>query len=67
MVSLTEQIERLVRQLAHDRIRDLTVREDDGRILIRGQAPTYYTKQMAMHGALQLVSGDRLRAEITVG
>ena len=34
--------------------------------LVQGQAPTQYAKQLALCGALQFVSGDRLRAEITV-
>ena len=46
---------------------NLVVCEDNGRILIRGQAPTYHAKQLALYGALQLLSGDRLHTEITVG
>jgi hypothetical protein len=67
MVSLTTQVEARVRQETSGRIRDLTVREDHGRILIRGRTPTHHAKQLALHGALQLLSGDRLRAEISVG
>ncbi len=67
MVSLTTQVEDRVRQETYGRIRDLTVREDQGRILIRGRTPTYHNKQLAPHGALQLLPGDRLRVEITVG
>ncbi len=67
MVSLTTEVEARVRQETCGRIRDLTVREDHGRILIRGRTPTHHAKQLALHGALQLLSGDRLRAEITVG
>ena len=67
MVSLTEEVETRVRETTHDRIRDLSVCEEQGRIWIRGQAPTHHAKQLALHGALQVLSGDRLRAEITVG
>jgi hypothetical protein len=66
MVSLTEQVATRVRQTTHGRIRDLTICEDHGRILVRGQAPTQHAKQLALHAALQLLSGDRLHAEITV-
>jgi hypothetical protein len=66
MASLTEEVAKRVRQTTHGRIRDLSVREDHGRILVRGQAPSQYAKQLALHGALELLSGDRLRAEITV-
>jgi osmotically-inducible protein OsmY len=67
METLTEQVESKVRQMTHGRIRDLTVREIHGRILIRGQAPTHHAKQLALHGALQLLSNGRLHYEITVG
>ena len=66
MVPLTEAVATRVRQTTHGRIRDLTVREVHGRILIRGQAPSQHVKQLALHGALQWLPGDRLRAEITV-
>jgi hypothetical protein len=67
MVSLIEEVETRVREASHDRIRGLTVREDHGRILIRGQAPTHHAKQLALHGALELLSGECIRAEIIVG
>ena len=67
MVSLTTEVEARVRQETCGRIRDLTVREDHGRILIRGRTPTHHAKQLALQGALQLLPGDRLRVEITVG
>jgi hypothetical protein len=66
VVSLIEQVEERVRQAIHGCIRHLVVREERGRILVQGQAPTQYAKQLALCGALQFVSGDRLRAEITV-
>jgi hypothetical protein len=67
MEPLIEQVESRVRETTHGRIRDLTVHEVHGRILIRGQASTYHAKQLALHGALQLLSGNQLRDEITVG
>jgi hypothetical protein len=67
MESLAEQVESRVRQTTHGRIRDLTVHEVRGRILIRGQAPTHHAKQLALYGALQLLSGDQIRVEIAVG
>jgi hypothetical protein len=66
MASLTEEVETRVRQSTHGRIRDLTVREDHGCILIRGQAPSQHVKQLALHGALESLPMDGLRAEITV-
>jgi hypothetical protein len=65
--SLIEQVEEQIRQATHGCIRDLVVREELGRILVRGQTPTQYARQLALGGALEFVSGERLRAEITVG
>jgi hypothetical protein len=67
MVALTRQVETLVRQATHDRIRDLSVEEVGGRVVIKGKSATYHTKQMALEGALELLAGDRVSAEITVG
>lgn len=67
MVALIEAVETRVRQTTHGRIRDLTVHEDHGRILIRGQAPDQYARQLALSGALELLGGERLDVEITVG
>jgi hypothetical protein len=66
MVSLIEQVEERVRLTTNDRIRGLTVEEVHGRVVIRGRAATYHTKQMALQGALELLPGSRLRTEITV-
>ncbi len=66
VVTLIEQVEDRVRQATHGCIRDLVVKEERGRILVQGQEPTQYAKQLALCGALQFVSGERLRAEITV-
>ena len=66
MVSRVEEVETRVHLTAHDRIRDLPVREDHGRILVRGQVPSHHVKQVALHGVLKSLSGDCLRAEIAV-
>ena len=67
MESLTEQVESRVRETTHGSIQDLTVHETRGRIRSGGQAPNHHAKQQALYGALQLLSGDQLRDEITVG
>jgi hypothetical protein len=64
---LSEQVEAWVRRTTQGRIRNLTVREADGRIWIRGLAPSHHVRQLALHGALQVLPGDRLRDEIRVG
>lgn len=67
MVALTRLVETLVRQATHDRIRDLSVEEVSGLVVIKGKSATYHTKQMALEGALELLEGDRVSDEITVG
>ncbi len=67
MLALTEQVETRVRQATHDRIRGLSVEEIRGRVVIRGTSATYHTRQLALQGALEVLAGDRLSAEITVG
>ena len=66
MLPLVEQIETEVRQATHGSIRGLVVCEERGKIRISGQAPTQYARQLALCGALQHLSGEQLRAEITV-
>ena len=56
MVSLIEQVEERVRQATHGCIRHLVVKEERGRILVQGQAPTQYAKQLALCGALLSLS-----------
>lgn len=65
-MTLMEQVETRVRQSTHGRIRNLLVEEVQGRLVIRGQAPCHHTKQLALHGALELLSGDRFSSDITV-
>ena len=67
MVALAELVETRVRQATHDRIRSLTVEEDHGLVSIRGRTATYHAKQLALQGALELLTWDRLSYEITVG
>jgi hypothetical protein len=65
--SLAQKVESRVLELTHGRIRNLQVEEVQGRVLVRGQVPSYHTKQLALHGALELLSGDRISSQITVG
>jgi hypothetical protein len=66
-LSLTQQVETRVRESTHGRIRDLSVEEVHGRVVIRGHVPSHHTKQLAHQGALELLSGDRFCSNITVG
>lgn len=64
--SLVERVESKVRQLTHGRIRNLVVEEIHGQVVVSGQAPSRHAKQLALHGALELLSGDRFAERITV-
>jgi hypothetical protein len=64
--SLVEQVESRVLQLTHGRIRNLVVEESMGQVVVTGQVPTRHTKQLAMQGALELLSSDCFRERITV-
>lgn len=66
LVDLVQQIENRVRESTHGRIRNLTVEEVQGRFVVAGQVPSHHTKQLALHGALELLSGDRFASKITV-
>ena len=66
-MTLSQLVESRIRQSTHGRIRDLEVQEIQGRVVVRGNAPSYHTKQLALHGALELLSGQRFSSEITVG
>jgi hypothetical protein len=66
-MTLAQQVESRVRESTHGRIRNLKVEEVQGRFVVRGQAPSYHTKQLALQGALELLSGDSFSTNITVG
>jgi hypothetical protein len=66
-VTLAQQVETRVRESTHGRIRNLEVEEVQGRVVVRGSVPSHHTKQLALQGALELLSGDRFCANITVG
>ncbi len=65
--SLARNIEDRVRQTTHGRIRGLSVEENQGRVEIRGQVPSHHTRQLALHAALEFLSGEECRSLITVG
>jgi hypothetical protein len=65
--SLVQRVETKVRQLTHGRIRNLLVQEVEGQVIVSGQAPSRHAKQLALHGALELLSGERFAENITIG
>lgn len=66
-VTLAQLVETRVRESTHGRIRNLEVEEVQGRVVVRGWVPSHHTKQLALQGALELLSGDCFCANITVG
>ena len=65
--ALAQQVEAKVRQLTHGRIRNLVVQEDQGQVIVSGQVPSRHAKQLALHGALELLSGECFSEKITIG
>jgi len=64
--SLIELVEIRVRQSTHNRIRHLSVEEVEGRFVVMGQVASQHLKQLALQGALELLSGEQFAAKITV-
>lgn len=64
--SLIERVESSIKETTHGRIRNLAVEEVQGRLVVRGNVPSYHTKQLALHATLALVPSDRFDAFITV-
>jgi hypothetical protein len=64
--SLIALVEERVRQWTHNRVRNLSIAEIEGRFVVAGQVTSHHTKQLALHGALELLSVDQFASEITV-
>ena len=63
---LAERVERNVRQTAYGRIRNLVVEVIHGQVVVSGQAPSRHVKQLALQGALELLSGECFAERITI-
>ena len=64
--TLAQRIESRVRQFTHGRIHNLVVEEIQGQVIISGQAPSRHTKQLALQGALELLSSEQFAERITI-
>jgi hypothetical protein len=64
---LTGSVERRIQLRTHGRVRDLRVELGDEIVLLYGWAPTYYTKQLAQHGAMDVLTMHRIVNAIEVG
>jgi len=66
-LSLAKRVETKVRQAAHGRIRNLVVEEIHGQVVVSGQAPSRHAKQLALQGALELLTSAMFSEKITIG
>ena len=66
-MTLAQLVETRIRKSTHGRIRDLKVEEIQGQVIAHGNVPSHHTRQLALHGALEILSCDRFSAQITVG
>jgi hypothetical protein len=64
---LVERVARRVQELTCGRIRDLAVEEVHGTVVVRGSVPSHHVRQLALQGALELLSAESCRPLITVG
>jgi hypothetical protein len=65
-ITLSEMVAARVRESTHNRIRNLSVEEIQGRFVVGGQVSSQHMKQLALHGALELLSGEQFSSNITV-
>ena len=64
---LVSSIERKIWSRTHGRVRDLRVEIAGHSLVLRGRVPTYYTKQLAQQGALEILTGKPIVNAIDVG
>ena len=63
---LTSTIKHRIHSRTHGRVWNLHV-EFNGQVLVlRGRTATYYTKQLAQHGALEILNGQPVVNDIEV-
>jgi len=61
-----EEIERRILERSGRRVKDLRVSVYQGQVVLEGRTDTYYGKQLAQHGALELVPEGMLQNAIDV-
>jgi hypothetical protein len=60
------ELERLVRERTHHRVKDLEVDVRDERIILQGVVSSFHLKQLAQHGILDVMPSAKLVNEIVV-
>ena len=64
---LVRSIEQRIMTRTHGRIRGLEVEIADESVVLRGRTSTYYAKQLAQHGALEILADQPILNAIQVG
>jgi hypothetical protein len=64
---ILSELEKLVEERTHRRIRNLQIELDEGSVIIKGRARSYLVKQLAQHGILDVMPQVRLVNAIEVG
>ncbi len=55
-----------VQSRSHGRVRNLNIVIDDRFVFIKGETASYHTKQLAQHGALDVIENRELINQIVV-
>jgi hypothetical protein len=63
----TDELERHVRERTGRRVRDLHVELEQERVVLHGQAASYYVKQLAQSGVRDLLPEVPVENDIIVG
>src|SRR5262249_48301712 len=62
--AMQQTITRRIRQQTNGRIQLLEVEVQGGTVIVRGRSPSYYIKQLALQGVLDVLAADgRMRVE----
>jgi hypothetical protein len=60
------ELERLVQERAHHKVKDLRLEWADGRFIMSGFVDSYHVKQLAQHGILDVMPKVRVVNSLTV-
>ncbi len=64
---LTSSIKHRIHSRTYGRVWNLHVELTGQQVVLRGKTSTYYTKQLAQHGALEIINGQPIVNAIEVG
>jgi hypothetical protein len=64
--ALAAAVKRHVRRRSYDKVRRLAVIVKDGKVTVRGSAPSYYLKQLALEGARICLEGTGMMLHLEI-